>query len=45
MYCMKCRAKKEVEAPEKVMNKKGFPMLKAECPDCKTKMYKFIKRS
>lgn len=40
MYCVKCRAKKEVTDPEKVTMKNGKPALKGKCPDCGTGMYK-----
>lgn len=40
MYCVKCRAKKEVENPEQVTMKNGKPALKAKCPTCGTGMYK-----
>jgi hypothetical protein len=40
MYCVKCRAKKEVANPEKVTMKNGKPAMKAKCPDCGTGMYK-----
>lgn len=40
MYCVKCRAKKEVSNPEKVTMKNGKPALKGVCPDCGTKMFK-----
>jgi len=40
MYCVKCRAKKEVSNPEKVTMKNGKPAMKAKCPDCSTGMYK-----
>lgn len=40
MYCVKCRAKKEVSNPEKVTMKNGKPAMKGTCPDCGTKMFK-----
>ncbi len=40
MYCVKCRAKKEVASPEKVTMKNGKPALKGVCPTCGTKMFK-----
>lgn len=43
MYCVKCRAKKEVESPEKITTKNGKPALRAACPDCNTKMTLFVK--
>ena len=40
MYCVKCRAKKEVANPEKVTMKNGKPAMKEKCPDCGTGMYR-----
>jgi len=40
MYCVKCRAKKEVANPERVTMKNGKPALRARCPDCGTTMFK-----
>ncbi len=40
MYCVKCRAKKEVANPEKVIMKNGKPAMKAKCPTCGTQMFK-----
>ena len=40
MYCVKCRAKRDVDNPEKVTMKNGKPALKAKCPVCGTGMYK-----
>jgi len=40
MYCVKCRAKKEVANPEKVVMKNKKPALKAKCPDCGTTMFR-----
>jgi len=40
MYCVKCRAKKEVANPERVTMKNGKPAMKGTCPSCGTKMFK-----
>ena len=40
MYCVKCRAKKEVANPQKVTMKNGKPAMKATCPTCGTQMFK-----
>lgn len=40
MYCVKCRAKKEVANPQKVTMKNGKPAMKGKCPDCGTGMYR-----
>jgi len=40
MYCVKCRAKKEVSNPEQITMKNGKKALRGQCPDCGTKMFK-----
>lgn len=40
MYCVKCRAKKEVTKFETLTMKNGKPAARAVCPDCGTKMFK-----
>ena len=40
MYCVKCRAKRDDPAAEKVTMKNGKPALKGKCPVCGTGMYK-----
>jgi len=40
MYCVKCRAKRDCEDPEKVTLKNGKPALKGKCPTCGTGMFK-----
>ena len=40
MYCVKCRAKKEVSNPERVTMKNGKPAMKGTCPTCGTKMFR-----
>lgn len=40
MYCVKCRAKKEVSNPERVTMKNGKPAMKAKCPSCGVQMFK-----
>jgi len=41
MYCVKCRAKKDVgDDFEEVTMKNGKPAAKSVCPDCGTKMFK-----
>ena len=42
LYCLKCRKSKEVDKPEEVTMKNGGKGLKAKCPDCSTKMFKFL---
>ncbi|MDP3954747.1 MAG: DUF5679 domain-containing protein [bacterium] len=40
MYCVKCRAKKDVAETQKVTMKNGKPAQKAVCPTCGTQMFK-----
>jgi len=40
MYCVKCRAKKEVTNPQRVTMKNGKPAMKAVCPTCGTQMFR-----
>ena len=40
MYCVKCRAKKDVTNPEKVTMKNGKKATKAVCEVCGTTMFK-----
>ena len=39
-YCMKCKAKKDIEKTEQVTAKNGRPMIKGKCPDCGTTICK-----
>ena len=43
-YCVKCRAKKDVadDDVERGTAKNGRPYVQAQCPDCGTKMFKFV---
>ncbi len=42
MYCVKCRAKKDVDESqvEHVTMKNGKKAIKSKCPDCGTTMFK-----
>ena len=40
MYCVKCRAKRDVEEAEDVVMKNGKHAKKAKCPVCGTGMFK-----
>ena len=42
LYCLKCRKTKEINNPTEVTMKNGGKGLKAQCPDCSTKMFKFL---
>ncbi len=41
-YCMKCKATREIKDPVEAMTKNGRKMVKGTCPECGTKMNKFI---
>lgn len=40
-YCVKCKAKREMETVTYTKAKNGRAMAQGFCPDCKTKMNKF----
>lgn len=43
IYCFKCRKRKEIENPERIIKgKRRTIMLKGVCPDCNTPVYKII---
>lgn len=33
-YCVKCKAKKEMQNPVEGITKNGKPIMKGTCPDC-----------
>jgi len=39
-YCVKCKAKQEMNSPQQVTMKNGKPALSGTCPKCGTKMFK-----
>ena len=39
-YCVKCKAKREVKNPTKIVMKNGKPALKGVCPVCGTNVFK-----
>lgn len=39
-YCMKCREKRELKDPYKVIMKNGRPAYKGTCVECGTQMFK-----
>ena len=43
-YCVKCKAKREVTG-EVSLNAKGTRMAKGECPECGTKVTKFLPKA
>ncbi len=44
-YCVKCRAKKEMQNAQEITMKNGKPASQGTCPDCGTKMFKIGKAS
>lgn len=42
-YCMKCKAKQEMNKPEQITMKNGRPATQGICPVCGTKMFKIGK--
>ena len=42
-YCVKCKAKQEMENAEQITMKNGRPATKGKCPKCGTGMYKIGK--
>jgi len=42
-YCVKCKAKKEMQEPQKVTMKNGRNALKGKCPDCGTALFRIQK--
>jgi len=42
-YCVKCKAKREVKNPQKVVLKNGRQATKGTCPVCGGKVYTFAK--
>ena len=39
-YCVKCRAKQEMQAPRPVFTASGSPATQGVCPVCGTKMFR-----
>jgi NAD-dependent SIR2 family protein deacetylase len=39
-YCVKCKAKKEMENAKEVKLKNGRPAMTGKCPKCGTKMFR-----
>ena len=41
-YCVKCRAKVDIENAERVTMKNGKPALKGKCSKCGTTVFKIL---
>lgn len=44
-YCIKCKAERTIKDVEFITTKNGRPAARGVCPECGTKMYKFLKKS
>jgi hypothetical protein len=44
-YCMKCKAKHEMNEPKAITMKNGKPATEGVCSNCGTKMFKIGKAS
>ena len=42
-YCVKCRAKREMQNPKAITMKNGKPATQGTCPVCGTKMFRIGK--
>jgi len=42
-YCVKCRAKREMQDPKAITMKNGKPATQGTCPACGTKMFRIGK--
>ena len=41
-YCVKCKAKKEMQEAQEVTMKNGRKAMKGKCPDCGTSMFRIM---
>ena len=44
-YCVKCKAKRQMQDGEKVTMKNGRPAMKGKCPECGTGLYRILPSS
>ncbi len=42
-YCVKCKAKREINGAKQITMKNGRPAVQGTCPNCSTKMFKIGK--
>lgn len=42
-YCVKCRAKKEIQGAKEITMKNGRPATQGTCADCGTKIFRIGK--
>lgn len=43
-YCVKCKTKRPMSNPERVVLKNGRHAMKGTCPVCRTKLTRFVKK-
>lgn len=41
-YCVKCKAKKEMQEPQEVTMKNKRKAMKGKCPDCGTSLFRIM---
>jgi NAD-dependent SIR2 family protein deacetylase len=41
-YCVKCKAKKEMQDGKEVTMKNGRKAMKGKCPDCGTSLFRIL---
>ena len=41
-YCVRCKAKREIQNPEQVIMKNGMEARKGTCPVCGTNVFRII---
>lgn len=41
-YCVKCKAKREIQEGKEVVNARGMKMMKGKCPECGTTMCRIM---
>lgn len=39
-YCVKCKAKREIQDPTPAFNRVGSPVTRGTCPECGTKLFR-----
>jgi len=41
-YCVKCKAKREMQNPQEIVMKNGRKAMKGTCPQCGTGMFRIM---
>lgn len=42
-YCVRCRGERPIQDEQRVVLKNGRPAAKGTCPECGTKLFRFLK--